>query len=815
MAQTANINGRMAAMARRRAMAQDGKTATKLSPEALLARESSANTTVAEPTPVVSSTTDSESTSTSTKSTRSPRMALRLQQSVARLASRQRRQAMSSTGKAAIKRSAGNVESSTSVSGLPLRGTAARKAAANRRNNRQTSQTAEVVDTTGVASETRKCHCGCKGDKSKPTSNSPTSQTATTERSSCRSVAMRDNAKIRAIAKTTANQSVARVASLARRKSMSIRGKAGMGSQGLTPAQTARAANPQLSGRQLAQSLREQRSRRGKAGQRTTGASRGARRRRTRDTGAAEDAPWKVGASETTHGQTVTGTMVGRSQKVSGDEQSTCRPITGTEYMGADIFREFCQTEPEPANLRGSVSETHRGQTITGNKVGRSQKVTGDEQGSCKNVTGDEYISAEQMQEFCGTSPEAKKPMRMSYTETLKGKLVTGNHVGRSEKVTGDEVGSGRQLTGSQYMETVSHANDEKVPPKVGSSETLRGSLVTGNRVGRSQRVTGDEQGSCRNITGDDYVGKEQYQQFCEQAPQPQDQKVGQSGTLRGESVTGTMTGRSVKVTGDESGTCKAVTGTPYAGLEQYQAFCGTEQQGQIFARTRPVSHAVASVMTGLQPSIGGKMTGDEKGQCEPLTGTPYVGHDQFVEICASANSSDFPQPIDGSSWGEFSINAPLHASKAEVNDSGVTGTGYENGHITGPFGKATGRVTGTEEFRFGSKQARVATEAVEVTPHADEANTNTVPRITGEGMEVGSKITGDDWGRNDRVTGTEGSSATRRNPTRRGGVMASMAFQQAFKNREEVEVPVSVVTGSSGNTANGALVTYSGGARG
>ncbi|MCP5436825.1 MAG: hypothetical protein H6960_01565 [Chromatiaceae bacterium] len=28
---------------------------------------------------------------------------------------------------------------------------------------------------------------------------------------------------------------------------------------------------------------------------------------------AAQDAPWKVGASETSHGQTVTGTMVGRS----------------------------------------------------------------------------------------------------------------------------------------------------------------------------------------------------------------------------------------------------------------------------------------------------------------------------------------------------------------------------------------------------------------------------------------------------------------------------------------------------------------------
>ena len=33
--------------------------------------------------------------------------------------------------------------------------------------------------------------------------------------------------------------------------------------------------------------------------------------------------------------------------------------------------------------------------------------------------------------------------------------------------------------------------------------------------------------------------------------------------------------------------------------------------------------------MTGQQPGVGGTMTGDRKGACEPLTGTPYVGADQ------------------------------------------------------------------------------------------------------------------------------------------------------------------------------------------
>ena len=87
--------------------------------------------------------------------------------------------------------------------------------------------------------------------------------------------------------------------------------------------------------------------------------------------------------------------------------------------------------------------------------------------------------------------------------------------------------------------------------------------------------------------------------------------------------------------------------------------------------------------------------------------------------------------------------------------------------------------------------------------------------RITGEGQDAGAKITGDDWDRGDHVTGTEGSSATRRNPTRRGGPIGAMNFRKLEPRNEEIAQPVSKVTGSSGNTDTGSLITYSGGARG
>lgn len=582
----------------------------------------------------------------------------------------------------------------------------------------------------------------------------------------------------------------------------------------MTPAQTARATNPQMSGRELARALRDQRSRRGKAGQKKSepcGRRRTARSKGDGSPGAAQDASWKVGASETSHGQTVTGTMVGRSHSVTGDEPSTCRPVTGTEYLGADIFRDFCQAEPAKAPRRVGVSPTSSGNAVTGNEVGRSNRVTGDEPGTCKNVTGSQYLGANQAQAFCGTDAQpAPTPMAMAMSETHRGKVVTGDNVGRSERVTGDERGADRQLTGSQYMQSGSAGG----PAKVGESATLRGGRVSGTMVGRGARMTGDEAGSCRDVTGDDYLGQESFGEFCAATPTPQDQKVGVSRTHTGNTVTGTMTGRGSRVTGDEPGTCKSITGTPYAGAEQYQAYCETPQSQAADARMQRRRGMAGAVMTGQQPALGGVMTGDRKGACEPVSGTPYVGRDQVADVCpatpAEPGSPDFPQSAEDAGWGHFSAHGPSHASLVPEQSSGVTGSRYEQGQITGPFDMASGKVTGTEQARFG------ADVLIDTAPAAlEQVDGRVKARISGEGMDAGAKITGDDWDRGDRVTGTEGTSAKARNPSRRSGEMKAMAMRRIDDPKPEMPEPVSKVTGSSGNTEKGSLITYSGGARG
>lgn len=763
MAQTATSkSAREASLERRRALTTKGKAALTKGR--------------------VASTSQSKPITTAVVSTPAQASAM-----TGRAASRLRRDAMSNSGKAGLA-----VTDRTRT--VPAKKTSS-----------AATQTAQVDASAEDDKSTKGCGCGCNGTKA----------SCGKKREDLEVVTKRmiiPNKK-----KQTTARSAARIASLARRDAMSARGKDGINANGTSAAQNARAANPGLSSRELAQTLREVRSSKGKSGQKKSDPC-GRQRAKKSDNGAAKDAPWKVGASETAHGQTLTGTMVGRSQSVTGDEASTCRDVTGTEYMGADLFRDFCKSDMTPSTAsKVKVTTTSHGNSVSGDRVGRGKNVTGNEAGTCKNVTGDEYTSAEQSQGYCGEFAK-KSPRKGSMAETMKGEAVTGNNVGRSEKMTGDESGMSRSLTGTQYTKPEEIGN---APAKVGTSATLRGGSVTGSMIGRRERMTGDEAGSCRNVTGDDYVGQEQYNGFCTAKTEaPTDLKVGISMTGKGLSVTGTMTGRTNHVTGNEPGSCNAVTGTPYGGVEQSKNFCQAEDVAMASARNRELRSTPAMSLTGLQPGVGGVMTGADKGACEQVSGTPYVGADQFADACpatpATTASPDFPQAIDGQSVGQqFSISTPSGGAAAATGSTGITGKQKEQSHITGPFGMATGKVTGTEDARFGKGNVSATDMRPEPVAQVDGRDKT---RISGEGQDTGLNITGDDWGRGKNVTGTEGMSSTKRNPTiRASNSMAAMKEMAAIaqKRNEEIAIPNSKVTGGSGNTDKGSLITYSGGARG
>ena len=572
-------------------------------------------------------------------------------------------------------------------------------------------------------------------------------------------------------------------------------------------------------------------------------------------------APAKVGVSSTAREHKVTGTEVGRSGKVTGDEPGACRGITGTEYLAAERYQEFCNTRPAPTPAKVGVSDTARGKavtgtlvghsgkvtgdepgadraitgtgytlpaagvdapekvavthtthgkTVTGTAVGHTVKITGDEPGACRGITGTEYLAAEQFQALCNTAPLAT-PRKVSVMSTRGDQPVSGTGVGRSASVTGDEPGACRTITGNQYYTASDFGGlcNASGPRKVGATQTLAGRTVTGTEVGSSPKLTGDEMGGCKPVTGIDYVGA---QAACTgSTPVAPVAKVAVDQTWRGQSVTGSYVGRSTKVTGDESGGCSPISGTPYIGRSQYRSFCAAPDLGEQEARIRTSAIIPATAVTGDRPGAGGSvMTGDERGACEVVSGTPYVGADNTVSQCVASGRfvsrpRTWVEPAQPPAPMDFSIASPARQAW-ERNYADVTGTGYNSERITGPVNKANGLITGTPEFRHRD----AATQQAE-----QETAIAAARRLTGEGSQIGSRVTGDAWHAQSRVTGTEGASSLARNMSMRGSPRGAGANAQVFREIERPDVPESRITGSSGNTGKGATVTLSGGARG
>ena len=532
------------------------------------------------------------------------------------------------------------------------------------------------------------------------------------------------------------------------------------------------------------------------------------------------ETPAKVEEGSTLRGNLVTGTQVERSSKVTGIESGSCRAITGTEYIGAEQYAELCATTPAPAAAKVGSGSTSRGQRVSGTEVGRSVQVTGDEQGACKHVTGNEYISSEQFESFCA-SKSASSPAKVGVSATHAGQRVSGSEVGRSTKVTGDEPGACLKLTGSQYVQPDASDNvcqGSGVPHKVSVMSTLHERPVTGTDVSAGTVVTGSEYGACKNVTGTEYAGLQQYQ-ACNRTPVLTPEKVSVLHTWRDQAVSGTSVEHNPKVTGDEYGGCQPISGTEYIGPGQYAAFCASDRLAASRERLTTARGAAGASMTGVRQGVEHKVTGSARGNAQHLSGTPYSDDAQSLLSGAVGMSQHHLTrgPADQSRASvatvttpvlrNFSVLSPARtAQESQLNR--VTGTAYgAQGRITGPVNLAAGLVSGTPEFRY--KEDSV----VAVEKPASAAPTN---RITGEGREAGFAITGAAWQRGGSITGTEGSSATRRNPTQRGE-QRSMAMQTAAmkKEREHPQVAPSKITGSSGNTATGSTITYSGGARG
>ena len=556
--------------------------------------------------------------------------------------------------------------------------------------------------------------------------------------------------------------------------------------------------------------------------------------------------PGKVGVGSTAQRVAVTGTLVGRADSVTGDEAGSCRGVTGTEYLSLENFQSFCKTEaPARPNkvvvgvterrqvpVSGSdearlnqttgaesgsaqritgaqyadggatrrtingapkkVAETHTfaGVGVTGTTPEASSRITGIEAGECRTVTGTEYLSQETFQSTCRAQPEPIRPPKVGESDTRKGQRVTGNLVDRSEKVTGNEPGSCQRVTGAGYMSPRLCGGGSD---KVQTMTNLTGSLVTGTGMDHLPKTTGDERGGCSPVTGTEYHGREHYAQ-CGSTPKPEAAKVALTRTGRGQLVSGPALGPSPDVTGNEAGSHLAVSGTPYAGEELH--FSPAPPRGSREATPAAAGECAACGCRARMQELEEQLQKMQERQSAPAAAAPVASR-RYVSprpVAPEATAQAVPD--------DFSVMSPSRQGRTQV-----TGNAEQNRRITGPVNLALGLVTGTPEFR--SRDASDAPPAV------------APPARPSEGQQQApapgaNQITGDDWSRGQRVTGTEGHWAHGRNPTQRG--VARSCTMSAARNKDQplaVAVPEGRVTGSSGNTRSGSLVTYSGGARG
>ena len=485
-------------------------------------------------------------------------------------------------------------------------------------------------------------------------------------------------------------------------------------------------------------------------------------------------------------------------------------------------------------------SKTYAGGKVTGVRIGRGTNMTGDEPGAVMPVTGTQYIGTES-----GYAPRVGG-VKVGAARTETGLVVTGTQVRSKIKITGDESNPAIRISGEADQEI---ADDLLSRDEQGAYSSMQferqnnphGHTVFGTNLGRSIRSVGSRERKAENVT-----------EFSN----------------TGLPISGTAVGTSLRVTGDETGSCRTITGNQYLKPASGQASC-TSPASRTTADPRsamgmngrpdPVSGAKVAIsdswtrqrITGVDVEHNNSVTGDEPGVCASITGTAYVGPGQYEAYC---DSNDVENAVQRTAPGLSAGNCVTGDTPLNVNhvtgtqrgaEHGITGTPYfrqdvekdmnadvineinsrfsvhspqREAHLQSDVStvnapSAESRITGS----FASGGSKITgNQEFHFNPRARVERSDDRSRITGEGRMEGPAITGSAWSNNQNVTGTEGYIAAERNPSERAGRPHGFANATAFKDKGKNEPVRQLVTGMFGMTdGTAAKVTLSGGARG
>ena len=452
-----------------------------------------------------------------------------------------------------------------------------------------------------------------------------------------------------------------------------------------------------------------------------------------------------------------------------------------------------------------AVDSSSAAQRVTSSRIGRGQSVTGGERGNVQPVSGTQHV-------YVGdTAASRGAGQKVGFARTAGGQTVSGTMVRSAVSITGDEAGAA-SVTGrvdqSPSDDVTARSQSGAVSSQfsrpsgagalafggsgaAGSRERSRerlaeatetGFAITGTAFGKSSKVTGDQSGATRNMTGNRFMSPARRQAASGQ-PVPQAlepvaaRKLSVAQSMGGQSVSGLDVEQNKRVTGDEAGCTRALTGSQYSGSVNQGGSGETATSRRMAARTtRPVTGNTALHAEGV--------TGTARGAGRDVTGTAYYR----AEAPAAASANPVAE-LDS----RFSIRTPQRSAQLSAPRNA------DEERITGSFAAGGGKLTGNVEFQM----RRRATEA-------ERAAAST--KISGEGSGQGTAITGNAWTNKGRVTGVDGGFASGRNPTERGPKAKPFAGSSTFKGEAKTQEPNQLVTGSFSKT--GARVTLSGGAQ-
>jgi hypothetical protein len=457
------------------------------------------------------------------------------------------------------------------------------------------------------------------------------------------------------------------------------------------------------------------------------------------------------------------------------------------------------------------------GRGVTGMRDGAGSAVTGGSRGSTLSVSGTPSIAAESGAGWRTAGP------KVGLMRTAGGLVVSGTLVRSNVHVTGDEPGGGIAITGEADQvpgdDLTPRPDGAAIPmtrfaPSFGTNfarglgsggsrerdgsrriESTQGGLpLTGSSIGRSIRVTGDEAGVCRQVTGDQYLSPANSQAECggRRGGTAPGALVGSGrpDPASGAKVSAALTRGSQRVTGTGLEPDPRVTG----GVSSANgAITGSQYEGAAGKAPSVRPHASGLVTGGIAREALG-VTGTERGAARDITGTAYS--------VAAESARALPSDPVAAIAERFSVNSPQRSAHLRSSNEDSARAGDER--ITGSFAAGHDKVTGNLEFSFRPRRS------AEGEVRAARSS------ITGEGSKAGTAITGDGAVEHSKVTGTETSIATQRNPSERGSAPKPFAGAARFKALAHYEEPKHLVTGMFGYSSDsGAKVTLSGGAQG